>query len=44
MSKKEQTDMSTEILRVEHLKKAYGENVILKDISFSVKEGEKEKD
>lgn len=32
--------MSTEILRVEHLKKAYGENVILKDISFSVKEGE----
>ena len=40
MSKKEQTDMSTEILRVEHLKKAYGENVILKDISFSVKEGE----
>ena len=32
--------MSSEILRVEHLKKAYGENVILKDISFSVKEGE----
>ena len=32
--------MSSEILRVEHLRKAYGENVILKDISFSVKEGE----
>ena len=34
--------MSTdsEILRVEHLKKAYGENVILKDISLSIHEGE----
>ena len=30
----------SEILRVEHLKKAYGENVILKDISLSVHEGE----
>ena len=32
--------MSKDILRVEHLTKAYGENVILKDISLSVKEGE----
>lgn len=34
--------MSTdsEILRVEHLTKAYGENVILKDISLTVHEGE----
>ena len=29
-----------EILQVEHLTKAYEENVILKDVSFSVKEGE----
>ena len=31
---------AVEILRVEELTKAYGENVILKDVSFSVKEGE----
>ncbi len=29
-----------EVLRVEHLKKAYGENVILDDVSLSVNEGE----
>jgi len=42
VKKKGYVEMSTdsEILRVEHLKKAYGENVILKDISLSVHEGE----
>ena len=32
--------MSEELIRVENLTKAYGENVILKDVSFSVREGE----
>ena len=30
----------TALLSIEHLKKAYGENVVLKDISLSVKRGE----
>ncbi len=32
--------MSEKLIRVENLKKAYGENVILKDVSLSVREGE----
>jgi len=32
--------MSGEMIRVEHLKKAYGENVVLEDISLSVNRGE----
>ena len=30
----------TALLSIEHLKKAYGDNVVLKDISLSVKRGE----
>lgn len=32
--------MAEELLKIEHLKKAYGDNVILKDISLTVKKGE----
>jgi len=32
---------SKEILRIEHLKKSFGDNVVLNDISDTVKEGEK---
>ena len=32
--------MSEELIRIEHLKKAYEENVVLEDISFSVRKGE----
>ena len=30
----------TALLSIEHLKKAYGDNVVLEDISLSVKRGE----
>ena len=32
--------MENELLKIEHLKKAYGEKTVLSDISFSVQEGE----
>lgn len=32
--------MDSVVLKVEHLKKSFGDNHVLKDISFDLKEGE----